>query len=647
MNKFRIVLKSIFLASTFVISAFAEDKDTAFVPFTVNVDAVATARLDGVDKFEKQVRAGYIDTLHIITEGDPLLARPGKTPNPVVMHSSRGKISLELSQQFRSADIALYSLNGKQVLRGSGEHPNLAMGVYLLSVRGVGGSTFTTRFAHSGGGLNIDVGFGSGGTASLLERAIPGNWTITVSAEGYLDTLYVFFPETGWGNTPVQIITLVPPSPSSSSSVDCPISSVSNGSVTCGGQTYRTVNIGGQIWFAENLNYNASGSKCYDNDPSNCVIYGRLYNWATAMTACPSGWHLPSKAEWEVMTAYIGGWDTEGKKLKATSGWNNISDWNNIDVSGNGSDDYGFSALPGGYGYSSGSFYGIGDYARWWVASEYEENGSYAYYRHMFGNVAYWENYDKSYFLFNVRCVHGSNSYVQSSSSSIISSSSSFVQNSSSSVGYSGSYGSISYGGQTYKTVVIGTQVWFAENLNYNASGSKCYDNDPYNCVTYGKLYDWATAMALSSDCNFNTCSSQMQSKHQGICPSGWHIPTNEDWDKLYRYADGTSGTESPYTSSTAGRYLKAKSGWGSCGPSNASWLCEDTYGFSALPGGLGFSDGSFNGIGNSGRWWSASEYNINGAYAKGMSNSNNQGASWSTNDSKSYYLFSVRCVQD
>ncbi len=88
MNKFRIMLKSIFLASTFVISAFAEDKDTAFVPFTVNVDAVATAQLDGVDKFEKLVRASYTDTLHIIVEGDPLLARPGKTQGAVMMHSS-------------------------------------------------------------------------------------------------------------------------------------------------------------------------------------------------------------------------------------------------------------------------------------------------------------------------------------------------------------------------------------------------------------------------------------------------------------------------------------------------------------------------------------------------------------------------------
>jgi uncharacterized protein (TIGR02145 family) len=156
------------------------------------------------------------------------------------------------------------------------------------------------------------------------------------------------------------------------------------------GKKYKTVKIDTQTWMAENLNYAASGSKCYDNKPENCQKYGRLYDWSTAKKACPSGWHLPSKAEWDVL-------GDESKELKAKSGWNN---------NGNGTDEFGFSALPGGYGYSDGSFNGVGDYGYWWSANE---NGNYsdgAYPRYMgYGyDYADWSYNDKSR-LFSVRCL--------------------------------------------------------------------------------------------------------------------------------------------------------------------------------------------------------------------------------------------------
>jgi uncharacterized protein (TIGR02145 family) len=146
---------------------------------------------------------------------------------------------------------------------------------------------------------------------------------------------------------------------------------------------------------AENLDYDVGGSKCYDNDPANCEQYGRLYNWSTAMSACPAGWHLPKDAEWTRLVKYVGGEKTAGKKLKSTSGWYNY---------GNGTDAYGFSALPGGLGSSGGNFDAAGYYGRWWSATG--DNASFALYRLMYydgGNVGR-RSYDKSV-LFSVRCV--------------------------------------------------------------------------------------------------------------------------------------------------------------------------------------------------------------------------------------------------
>ena len=104
------------------------------------------------------------------------------------------------------------------------------------------------------------------------------------------------------------------------------------------GQSYKTVTIGSQTWMAENLNYKTDKSYCYEDVESNCSKYGRLY-MCEVETPCPSGWHLPTKAEFETLLSAVGGESTAGAKLKSTSGWSN---------SGNGTDAYSFSALPAG-----------------------------------------------------------------------------------------------------------------------------------------------------------------------------------------------------------------------------------------------------------------------------------------------------------
>jgi len=160
------------------------------------------------------------------------------------------------------------------------------------------------------------------------------------------------------------------------------------------GKTYNTVKIGTQTWMAENLNYSpSSGSWCYDNNTSNCTKYGRLYNWETAKKVCPSGWHLPSDAEWSTLTNYVG--SDEGKKLKSTSGWNS---------SGNGTDAYGFTALPGGYRDDDDTFYDVGHYGYWGSSTENKAADADGRHMHYSTSSVYSHGNDKTY-GFSVRCV--------------------------------------------------------------------------------------------------------------------------------------------------------------------------------------------------------------------------------------------------
>jgi uncharacterized protein (TIGR02145 family) len=154
------------------------------------------------------------------------------------------------------------------------------------------------------------------------------------------------------------------------------------------GKTYRTVVIGGKTWMAENLNIKTEGSWCYDNDESNCEKYGRLYDWNAAKSVCPEGWHLPSREEWGDLAKAAGGsgkYGDEGgagKKLKSKAGWNSYT-VNALTYSGNGSDEFGFLALPGGTRYINGFFYSAGLSGNWWTATE-NDAGYYAYRRSMY-----------------------------------------------------------------------------------------------------------------------------------------------------------------------------------------------------------------------------------------------------------------------
>jgi len=193
-------------------------------------------------------------------------------------------------------------------------------------------------------------------------------------------------------------------------------------------------------------------------------------------------------------------------------------------------------------------------------------------------------------------------------------------------------YGSLIYEDKTYKTVVIGEQTWMAENLTVVRTGNKCYGNSNANCLKYGRLYDWATAMNLPSDCNSFSCEFLVMEKHQGICPKGWHIPDFEDFLMLNNYVE-----EQKSCSACSGIYLKAENEW-------KGGEQKNDFGFSALPG--GYYDGvlnDFDEIVESGTWWTATEEDDKSLFVFLGYNQDVLGGGYYSKKS----FISVRCLKD
>ena len=146
-------------------------------------------------------------------------------------------------------------------------------------------------------------------------------------------------------------------------------SSITYGEFTDGRdeQKYRTVKIGTQTWMADNLNHAIGDSQCYDGDATICKKYGRLYGSETALTACPTGWKLPSRLDWTTLLEFVG--KNSGKKLRARS-----SNW----IDNYGTDKYGFSAMPGGYRRSGNNeFVYLNEYTVWWTSTRSSDEALY------------------------------------------------------------------------------------------------------------------------------------------------------------------------------------------------------------------------------------------------------------------------------
>lgn len=347
-------------------------------------------------------------------------------------------------------------------------------------------------------------------------------------------------------------------------------------------QVYRTIEIGTQTWMAQNLNYSTIDSKCYDGSAANCKKYGRLYLQSEAKSVCPTGWHLPSEKEWNVLNDYvdgINGTDAVGTSLKALGVWDDISSVSK------GTDLVGFSGLPSVYFGSVSACGGVKTHGLYWTADVNE-------YRCLLSDNDILYDYTDSYaatYGMSVRCLKGAaqTTPLSSSSSVAVPKSSSSVSSQTAKYDCSkyncvtteylnqdmlaaGKYGEYLDERDTmvYRTIKIGSQVWMAQNLNHKMKVSYCLNDTASYCAKYGRLYEYDSA--------------------SNACPSGWRLPTIADWQDLY---------------DTVESY---KALW-----SASFYSGTDDFGFSGVP--TSVLDGNYSSNGyvkaDAGFWWSSTSY--------------------------------------
>jgi uncharacterized protein (TIGR02145 family) len=195
--------------------------------------------------------------------------------------------------------------------------------------------------------------------------------------------------------------------------------------------------------------------------------------------------------------------------------------------------------------------------------------------------------------------------------------------------------------GRIYNTVLIGTQCWMKENLNagnmINSSGNQtnngviekyCYDNLESNCNVYGGLYKWQELMNYASSSNANP------SGRQGICPTGWHLPSYAEWTALTTYLGGNSAAGGKVKEAGFAHWLSPNSG------------ATNSSGFTAIPGGFKVFDASaFDAISTSAKFWTSTENFPASPWYATLSHSN--AYLDILGSSPMEYGFSCRCCKD
>lgn len=439
------------------------------------------------------------------------------------------------------------------------------------------------------------------------------------------------------------------------------------------GQVYKTVVIGEQTWMAENLNLETNnGSFCYNNEESYCAKYGRLYTWGVSMDSaglysdggngcgyiaecsptypvrgiCPDGWHLPSKEEWDVILDKLKV-DRESEKTLLSA--------SELDCHC-GSDKYGLSILgSAGRDYSGKNFGGTSRTAFFQTSSITSNTGTHSYTLYINAEVSNSNVYASMtddwsrLYAFSVRCLKNSSNTVLISSSSTVaevsSSSTSVVPPCKTTTEDNCEYGELKddRDGKTYKTVKIGTQIWMAENLNYETNKSTCLDDEESNCLMYGRLYLWSDAMDSAgaysmggAGCGDGGSCSPI-TPVRGMCPKGWHIPDVTELGTLFASVGGGE---------MAGQQLKSSTSWPTgyklC--QNAGSNGSDSYGFGILPGGYQTNYGTFDH--NYASFWSSTPFTVgNLSYYTYFSCLDD--ANYTNSPFKTSYKLSIRCLKD
>ena len=340
------------------------------------------------------------------------------------------------------------------------------------------------------------------------------------------------------------------------------------------GKVYRTVDVNGKTWMAENLNFSDSANYpilkqnvfCYNYKEKYCDIMGALYNRAAAMNdercafqqscdlgsdpiqgICPDGWHIPSRFEVRDLIEYVG--EKNASAVRSAKGWTGLI--------GGGTDQYGLSFVGSG-SVDGDKFKSAGEYTHAWAYFGMISSQYYFLVQGSENRLHLWEYSTKETFI-PVRCIKD-NGIVPSSSSM---SSSSVSSSSSSSESFllmtipftldskedlfnpDVEYGTLvdERDGQTYRTVAIGDAVWMAENLNFAGNEdypiledhSYCFNNEEKNCALLGRLYERAAAMNDLS-CEFGKYCDLEKTIVRGACPEGWHIPTKDEALDLLDY---------------------------------------------------------------------------------------------------------------